>query len=215
MTQSDDNNNSNDSTTTFGFLRHGETQWNRLKKIQGSCNSPLTEKGHKHIHNWLYTLKKYKWDRIFASDLGRVKETVAILNEELHLPVHFDARLREQAWGEWEGYTIPYIHSHFSRELAERIGRGWLFAAPGGETRLAVKDRVMEALLAAHTWWPEQKILIVCHQGVIKSTLYHITGRKFLPEEDPLLKHNRLHIINFTTKSVTPFALNIPQAPAP
>jgi len=197
--------------TVFGFLRHGETKWNRLKKIQGSCNSPLTEKGKAHVRNWAQTLKKYPWDRIFASDLGRVKETVAILNNELNLPVEYDARLREQSWGQWEGLTIPYIRTHHAEELENRVKRGWLFSAPGGETRQAVKDRVLAALLTAHKKWCGQKILIVCHQGVIKTTLYHITKRAFLPEEDPLLSHNRLHIIKYSAGSFATVELNIPQ----
>jgi broad specificity phosphatase PhoE len=199
------------NTTVFGMLRHGETEWNRLKKIQGFRDSPLTAKGQEHLHNWVPTLKKYHWNRIFASDLGRVKETVAILNQELNLPVEYDARLREQNWGEWEGYTIPSIHQQFAKELKKRVKQGWLFSAPGGETRLEVKDRVLDALLDAHKKWQGQKILVVCHQGIIKTTLYHITGREFLPEEDPLLQHNRLHVIEYSTKSISTLELNIPQ----
>jgi len=199
------------NATVFGFLRHGETEWNRLKKIQGSCNSPLTQKGKEHLRNWAQTIKKYPWDRIFASDLGRVKETVTILNHELNLPVKYDARLREQSWGQWEGFTIPHIRKHHAEELEKRVKQGWLFSAPGGETRQAVKNRVLAALLTAHKKWQGQKILIVCHQGVIKTTLYHITKRAFLPEEDPLLSHNRLHIIEYSAGSFTTLGLNIPQ----
>ena len=57
--------------TTFGFLRHGQTEWNTLKKIQGSGDSPLTEKGKQETDQWTKTLQRYRWDRIIASDLGR------------------------------------------------------------------------------------------------------------------------------------------------
>ncbi len=195
--------------TTFGLLRHGQTVWNTQKRIQGFGDSPLTEKGREQTRLWLQTLNRWAWDRIIASDLGRVQETVAILNQELQLPVIFDARLREQSWGQWEGLTLPDIKESFKEELAQRVALGWHFSAPGGETRQAVKDRAITALFEAAEKWPGHKVLVICHQGVIKSVLYHITGRAFLPEEDPLLHHDRFHLIGLTADQFTPLALNI------
>lgn len=195
--------------TTFGFLRHGQTEWNSLKKIQGSCNSPLTSDGREQVAQWSGTLQQFKWHRVLASDLGRVKETVEIINSSLCLPVTYDQRLREQSWGDWEGLTIPYIKENFSADLARRVDMGWEFSAPGGETRTAVQNRVEQVLFEADANWPGQNILIVCHQGVIKATLYHLTKREFLPGEDPLLQHNRLHIISCRQKQLTPLQFNI------
>lgn len=206
--------NNTEAVTTFGLLRHGETEWNILKKIQGSGDSPLTTKGREQTGEWAKTLMRYKWDHIIASDLGRVRATVDILNHELGLPVSFDPRLREQHWGEWEGLTIPSIQENNKEDLARRVARGWDFSAPGGETRLAVKDRVLTTLLEKVKEWPGQKILVVCHQGVVKSVLYFITGREFLPGEDPLLQHNRLHLISCTRNQFSPVELNIPRTPA-
>lgn len=202
-----------ESVTTFGFLRHGQTEWNTLKKIQGSGDSPLTKKGREETDQWVKTIQKYHWDRIIASDLGRVKETVAILNSRLQLPVSFDQRLREQNWGDWEGLTIPYIKENYREDLARRVAMGWNFSAPGGETRNAVKDRVLAALYESAIKWPGQKILVICHQGVVKSVLYFITKREFLPGEDPLLQHNRLHLITCTGKNFAAEELNIPRTP--
>lgn len=201
--------------TTFGLLRHGQTEWNILKKIQGSADSPLTAMGKEQIGEWVQTLKCFNWDRIIASDLGRVRATVDILNQKLRLPVTFDQRLREQHWGEWEGLTIPSIHENFKEDLARRVARGWDFSAPGGETRLAVKDRVLATLLESAKKWPDKKILVICHQGVVKSVLYSITGREFLPGEDPLLHHNRLHLISCTGQRFSPVQLNIARSPEP
>jgi broad specificity phosphatase PhoE len=201
--------------TTFGLLRHGQTEWNTLKKIQGSSDSPLTPEGKEQTSEWAKTLKEFRWDRIIASDLGRVKETVQILNRELQLPVVFDHRLREQNWGKWEGLTIPYLKENYKKELARRVAMGWHFAAPGGETRLAVKDRVLSTLLEAAEKWSGHKTLVVCHQGVIKSVLYYITDREFLPGEDPLLQHNRLHLMSCSLGQFSPMELNIPRSPEP
>jgi probable phosphoglycerate mutase len=204
-----------DPTTTFGLLRHGQTEWNTLKKIQGSADSPLTARGRQETNRWVQTLQLYHWDRIIASDLGRVRATVDILNRELRLPVSFDARLREQNWGEWEGLTIPFIQENLKDELAGRIAKGWNFAAPGGETRLAVKDRVLATLLECSKTWPGQKILVVCHQGVVKSVLYFLLDREFLPDEDPLLHHNSLHLIGCSGQQFAPLELNISRTAEP
>ncbi len=195
--------------TIFGLLRHGQTEWNILKKIQGSADSPLSAQGKKQTDAWIATLKSYDWDRIIASDLGRVQATVDILNRKLCLPVSFDSRLREQHWGDWEGLTIPFIQHNFKQELARRVAKGWDFAAPGGETRRAVRDRVLATLLESAQKWRGQKILVVCHQGVVKSVLYSLNDRDFLPGEDPLLQHNRLHLISCTGQGFTPLQLNI------
>ncbi len=204
--------NTVEAVTTFGLLRHGQTEWNNLKKIQGSGDSPLSTQGKEETDEWAETLRKYNWDRIIASDLGRVRMTVDIINRKLQLPVTFDARLREQHWGNWEGLTIPFIQEHYKEELAHRVAMGWDFSAPGGETRLAVRDRVLTALLEQAREWPGKKILVVCHQGVVKSVLYSLTNREFLPGEDPLLQHNRLHIISCTRNRFSPVQLNIPRA---
>lgn len=207
--------NTSPPATLFGLLRHGQTQWNVLKKIQGSCDSPLTADGLEQTALWSQTVKNYQWQRIVASDLGRVRETVAILNQQLRLPVTFDSRLREQKWGDWEGLTISDIEENYRQELARRVALGWNFSAPGGETRQAVKERALAALVEAAEKWPGQKILIVCHLGVVKSLLYHITRREFLPGEDPLMHHDRFHIISLSGDRFIAVALNIPPTVSP
>jgi broad specificity phosphatase PhoE len=195
--------------TTFGLLRHGQTEWNVLKKIQGSKDSPLTAKGKEQTSKWAKVLTSYGWDRIIGSDQGRVRETVSILNRELQLPVTFDRRLREQHWGVWEGMTIADIQEKYREDLARRVAMGWKFSAPGGETRFTVRDRILTTLLESAKESPGQKILVVCHQGVVKAAIYSITGREFLPGEDPLLQHNKLHIIRCTGQDFAAVRLNI------
>lgn len=193
----------------FGLLRHGETQWNTLKKIQGFCNSPLTPKGIAETRQWLTTLGDWEWDQIYASDLGRVRQTVAILNEELQLPVYFDERLREQNWGDWEGRTLSSITKDHKKELNERVALGWEFSAPGGETRTSVCNRVFETLGQIAKETPGKKTLIVCHRGVIMAVLYHLSGRRFMPEETPLVQYNKFHLIAWDKKLFKIHTLNI------
>lgn len=201
--------NTNSPKTIFGLLRHGETVWNTQKKIQGIQNSPLTAKGIEGTKAWIPTLQPMGWEQIHASTLGRVRETVAVLNETLQLPAHFDERLSEQSWGEWEGRTLASIKEQNKEDLAARVALGWGFSAPGGETRTKVRDRVFPAFkeIAANT--PGKKTLIVCHQGILKIILYHLSDRAYLPEEDTIVNPNNLHLISYCEGNFSIETLNI------
>lgn len=195
--------------TVFGLLRHGETLWNSEKRIQGSSDSPLTDQGKTIVDQWGTMLKQWDWNRIEASNQGRVRETVGIINRHLNIPADFHPELQEQNWGEWEGMTLTQIKSQHRDELDRRVAKGWKFAAPGGETRSAVVKRVLNKLNQLQCLYSNEMILIVCHQGVIKALLYHLLDRKFLPGEDPLLQHNSLHLISVSNKEWTAEQLNI------
>lgn len=175
-------------------------------------DSPLTARGRSQIDQWGTTLGQWHWDRIVASDLGRVVETVEILNKKLHLPITYDTRLREQSWGRWEGLTLPHIHENFSQDLALRVAKGWGFSAPGGESRDAVRQRVQGILTEISSNFPGEKILIICHQGVIKALIYHLMNRAFLPEEDPLLQVNGFHLVALESGVFSINKLNIPRS---
>ena len=203
--------NQNNEFPRFGLLRHGQTEWNKIKKIQGTNDSPLTSLGREQIREWSLVLKKYTWNRILASDLGRVRETVSILNRELDLPAEYTAQLREQAWGDWEGMTIAYLKEAFRADLERRVQMGWAFSAPNGESRQDVRKRTMSALSEAAEKWPGQNILVVCHQGVVKSILYSIAGRKFLPGDNggPKVEPNKFHLIGYEQSRFSTIRLNI------
>ena len=183
--------------TRFGLMRHVQTVWNREKKIQGHSDSPLTADGEKQAHRWGTLLKQYSWNRIFASDIGRAVESAERVNAVLKIPLTADPRLREQDWGRWVGKTIAQVKAEQPLELAEQISAGWDFCPPGGEDRKSVLARSQRALQDAFDRWPGENILVVTHEGVIKSLVYHLSGRKFLPTEPPLLKSYRLHRLVF------------------
>jgi probable phosphoglycerate mutase len=177
----------------FGLIRHAQTVWNREKKIQGHSDSPLTADGENQAGRWGMILQQYSWDRILASDTGRALETANKVNTALKIQLITDPRLREQDWGHWVGKTISQIQTEAPQVLEEQINSGWNFCPAGGESRHSVLKRSQVALQEAFVRWPGENILVVTHEGVIKSLVYHLCGRKFLPSEPPLLKSYRLH----------------------
>ena len=181
------------NTTRFGLIRHAQTVWNREKKIQGHSDSPLTADGERQVSSWGQILSQFSWNRILASDTGRALTTGERINDFLKLPIETDPRLREQDWGHWVGKTIPQIQTEAVQDLTEQINAGWNFCPPGGEDRKSVLARSQGALQEAFDNWPGENILVVTHEGVIKSLVYHLSGRQFLPTELPLLESYQLH----------------------
>lgn len=181
------------TATCFGLMRHAETLWNQEKRIQGHRDSPLTEKGKKDAGGWGRQLSRIRWDRIVGSDLGRAVETAAIINYYLQIPFETDVRLREQDWGEWAAERMAKIESEALPKLDETKRTGWQFCPPGGEDRISVWQRSRRALMDAAKRWPGETILIVTHEGVIRSLIYRLCNRRYLPEEPALLKSRQLH----------------------
>ncbi len=160
-------------TTSFGLLRHAETVWNRERRIQGQQDSPLTAEGQCRAEEWGGNMRLEPWTRIVASDLGRAQRTAAAINRSLALPVTLDPRLREQDWGEWTGQKLHEIRMQ-NRADFKAAGEDWDFHPPGGEPRRAVLARGQEAIMSAARIWPGERILIITHEGMLKSLLYHL-----------------------------------------
>jgi broad specificity phosphatase PhoE len=179
--------------TRFGVIRHAETEWNQEGRIQGHADSALTPKGRQDAARWGGILKSHGWHRILSSDLGRALETASVINTYLQVPVESDSRLREQDWGRWTTKTLAQIKVEERQELDRQIDAGWEFCPPHGETRLKLWRRSCAALRDAALKWPGQTILTVTHEGVIKSLIYKVLKRNYLPSEPPLIKSPGLH----------------------
>jgi probable phosphoglycerate mutase len=179
--------------TRFGLIRHAETNWNLENRIQSHRDSPLSARGERQAIQWGEILKDFHWDRILSSDTGRAFETARRINLALKLPSMVDARLREQNWGRWTGKTLAQVKAAETGVWAEQIAAGWGFCPPEGEDRLSVWKRSRAALVEAAKRWPDETVLVVTHEGVIKSLIYRLAGRKFLPHENRLIRSLHLH----------------------
>lgn len=199
-------------TTTLGLIRHGETRWNREKRIQGQKDSPLTQTGRSQARVWGCRLAAHSWDCLLSSDLKRSVETAEQINRVLNLPLETEPGLREQDWGQWTGRTVLQLRREMPDELAAQEQAGWDFRPPGGERRKDVWRRSRKALTAAANRRPGGRILVVCHSGVIKAVIYKLFCRAFLPSEPPLIAPLHLHLLRcqegvLTLDRVNGFAL--------
>ena len=93
------------------IIRHGRTDWNDRHKLQGQTDIPLNEEGRKMAEAAAVEYKDVHFDVAFCSPLIRAKETAEILLKGRDIPIVFDERLKEMAFGEYEGlensFQIP------------------------------------------------------------------------------------------------------------
>ena len=85
------------------LIRHGETDYNKERKIQGSCDIPLNEYGRELAKVTAEGLKDIPFDVIFTSPLCRARETAEWIARGRQIPVYEDKRLKEICFGEYEG----------------------------------------------------------------------------------------------------------------
>ncbi len=118
-------------------LRHGQTEWNREGRYQGSLNSPLTDLGKRHARaqGEILQTKGNRALPVFSSPQGRTCQTAGIVAEILGCDYQTDDRLVELRLGAWEGLYEHEIKAGWPKVFAQRDGGvGWYFANPTGET---------------------------------------------------------------------------------
>ncbi|HEX5476491.1 MAG TPA: histidine phosphatase family protein, partial [Burkholderiales bacterium] len=91
--------------TRLCLVRHGETAWNAEGRVQGQLDIPLNAHGEGQARAVAQALAGERFDAIYASDLGRVRQTARPAAERLGLPVQLDTRLRERHYGIFQAIT--------------------------------------------------------------------------------------------------------------
>lgn len=91
------------------LVRHGQTDWNLIKKIQGQLDIPLNETGKMQADEAGRLLSTIRARKIISSDLSRTKQTAEIINRYLSLPLTFDSKLRELNYGDLEGVVATSV----------------------------------------------------------------------------------------------------------
>ena len=149
--------------TTILLVRHGETDWNLQRRVQGHSDTPLNDNGRAQALALADTLDDVELDAVYASDLARAFETARIVAERRGLPVTSVPGLRERNFGTWEGLTDTEI---FERYPAAKNG-SWGDA----ETQDEMRERVLAALHEIAAVHPGGRVLVVTHGGPVRRLL--------------------------------------------
>lgn len=92
------------------IIRHGKTEWNTIRKIQGHTDIPLNEEGRKMAEEAAGEYADVHFDVCYSSPLARAKETAEILLKGRDIPIIFDDRLKEMCFGIYEGFQNSFDH---------------------------------------------------------------------------------------------------------
>lgn len=153
---------------TLYITRHGETEWNREKRMQGWLDSNLTENGIKNAESLGERLKDIELTAIFSSPSGRTKATTNLIRGERNIPVIYDEDLKEIKLGEWEGKTHSSIKELYEVEFESYWNTPHQFTTVGGETFEETRERAVRVLNRIKREYKSGNILIVTHSVLIK-----------------------------------------------
>ena len=166
-------------TVQLDLLRHGETELGG--GLRGSLDDALTALGWEQMREAVKG--RGPWDRIVSSPLQRCALFARELSQQLALPVSFDKDLQELHFGEWEGCSPAAL----METDAEALGLFWTdpygFTPPQGEPVPEFSARVLSAVSRLQQQFAGERVLVVCHGGVIKLLLARARG---LPREQLL-----------------------------
>lgn len=150
---------------TIYFLRHGETEYNRLHIVQGrGVDSSLNETGRLQAEAFFQAYRHVPFEAAVASSLRRTHETIAPLTEYFKLPLTKLSELDEMHWGSFEGQpTTPELHRMYDQVTREWEAGNYDFAFADGESASQLAQRLMLAL--EHLYARPEKVLLVCSHG--------------------------------------------------
>lgn len=153
---------------TLYITRHGETEWNTEKRMQGWLDSNLTENGIKNATSLGERLKETELKAIFSSPSGRTKATTSLIRGERDIPVIYDENLKEIKLGQWEGKTHSSIKELYQTQYESYWNAPHQYTSVGGETFEETRARAIQVLDRIKRDYKSGNILIVTHSVVIK-----------------------------------------------
>jgi len=158
-------------TTEVVLIRHGETDWNRVRRLQGHLDVALNGLGRSQARSVAQALAGDAPAAIYASDLLRASATAQAIADRHGLPVHVDAALRERCYGAFEGLMYDEISGHFPDAFAQWQAHLPHARFPAGvhvaETLHEFSARAVAAVSAIAGRHAGEKIVIVSHGGVL------------------------------------------------
>ncbi|MCB0390017.1 MAG: histidine phosphatase family protein [Bdellovibrionales bacterium] len=171
------------------FFRHGETDWNREKRFQGSNNIPLNQTGRDQAEELKNKIERLPLEVVISSDLIRAVETAAIAISNLSLPKYFFAELREANLGDMEGMFRKDFLEQFGNEMWQQ----WVSPKPehldfkfhGGETKRETRQRVIDCVEKFISTSQHNHVAVSTHGGVISRIVHFCENAPLEPVAIP------------------------------
>ncbi|HQH71708.1 MAG TPA: histidine phosphatase family protein [bacterium] len=151
---------------TVYFVRHGQTEFNLQRRLQGWNDSPLSAQGIAQARILARALTPLGIQSALVSPLGRARQTAAIIHETAGIPLESTPALREVSFGAFEGNTLDELEIHFPGMWAERMADKWNYRPPQGESNAEAVPRAREVVRWIETHANGGPRLIIAHFAI-------------------------------------------------
>jgi len=191
-------NNKDKETLKLYIVRHGETEWNVIKRFQGQLNTPLTEKGMEKLRETGKKLENVLFDEVYTSELGRtVASAEIILNENRgyrnkKLELKKLAELNEVYFGVWQGLTYEEVFLKYPEEANNYFYNVKNYKAENVEAE-NLKDALerflkgINKILDSHE---SGNILVVTHGTVLEMFMNYVANNSIFDIDERTLMGN-------------------------
>jgi len=173
--------------TTFALIRHGQTDWNAQRRLQGVTDISLNDVGRGQARDAVDVLSGYEWDAIVSSPLSRAAETAGVIADGLGLSVvRHIPELTERSFGAAEGLQAgPELE-------AVRIPGGYR----GAESEDEAAARGLGALEALAEEFRGHRVLVVAHGTLLRVSLSRAIGRTLHGIDNAVLNVAHHHAVD-------------------
>ena len=191
-------NDKNEETLKLYIVRHGETEWNVIKRFQGQLNTPLTEKGMEKLRKTGKKLENVLFDQVYTSELGRtVASAEIILNENNgyknnKLELQKLAELNEVYFGVWQGLTYEEVFLKYPEEADNYFYNVKNYNAENVEAE-NLKDALERFLKGINKILNRHKsgnILVVTHGTVFEMFINYVENKSIFDIDERTLMGN-------------------------
>ncbi|NDI35375.1 histidine phosphatase family protein [Chengkuizengella sediminis] len=168
------------TTTKLYITRHGQTEWNLEKRMQGHKDSPLTSLGIQQAE-WLgESLNETAIDIIYTSSSGRTRETAKLVRNQREIEIIPSDVLKEINMGEWEGQIISELEQKYPEQHHAFWKTPHLYESMGGETFQDLHNRVIPFVKDILLKHKGKTILIVTHGLTLKTIMSYFEKKELM-----------------------------------
>ncbi len=191
--------------TRLYLVRHGETEWNKVSKVQGRTDIELSCEGIKQAQLLAGRLVRENIDYIYSSSLKRALRTAEIVADYKRCGIVKSEKYHEICLGPWEGMTINEIREKYSDHFRTYREDPANFKLPGAETFMDLTERTYNAIMEIVSSHKGSNILVVSHGTAIKAAIIRILGID-------IINYTKFRIDN-ASMSIIDFSEDIPEKP--
>jgi len=184
-------------TTRICIIRHGETDWNVQKRIQGHTDIPLNETGRAQALAMAFNAAHHRFNAIYSSDLLRATETAQVLAQREDHEVKCLPQLRERHFGLFQGITAEQGAERYPEAFAHYVARDLDYDFETGESLRRFAERVADGIDWLVRHHSGQTIAAVSHSGVLDVVYRRATGRPLQTPRDFVIPNCALNWFHF------------------